>query len=79
MELQLGLECNGVEAMFSPAGRYAGEAPGRGEVAADEALNYMEAAKFDPQELMEFLEFCADKIHAERESSKSMTGSKRMQ
>lgn len=65
--------------MFSPAGRYVGEAPGRGEEAPDEALNYMEAAKFDPQELMEFLEFCADKIHDEREARKSTAGLKRAQ
>ncbi len=62
-----------------PAGRYVGEASDRGEETPDEALSYMEAAKFEPQELMEFLEFCADKIHGEQESRKSAAESKRMQ
>lgn len=65
--------------MFSPAGRYVGEAPGTGEEAPNGALSYMEAAKFEPQQLMEFLEFCAEKIRAERESRKSMAGFKRTQ
>jgi hypothetical protein len=65
--------------MFGPAGRYAGEVSARGDGTPDEALSYTEAAKFEPQELVEFLEFCADKRRGERESRKSMAGSKRMQ
>ncbi len=65
--------------MYGPAGRFASEAFGTSERATAEALSYMETVKIEPQELMEFLEFCADKIHDEQESRKSMERTRRMQ
>ena len=55
--------------MFGPAGRYAQAASGMGEGMPEQNLSYMEATKFDPQELMEFLEFCGEKIHGERKGA----------
>jgi hypothetical protein len=54
--------------MSSPARKVVREASGTCEQKTDEVFSYMEVANFEPQELMEFLEFCAGKIHGERTS-----------
>lgn len=54
--------------MLSPAGRQLPEESERRQ-RADEIFSNMEVARFEPQQLMEFLEFCAGKIHAEQTST----------
>jgi len=64
--------------MFSSAEKFACEASGTCEQKTDEALGRIQVARFEPQELMEFLEFCADKIHRERNSRRNSLASKRV-
>jgi hypothetical protein len=65
--------------MYGPAGKFASEAFETNERVTAETLSYMEAVKIEPQELMEFLEFCAEKIHQEQDSRKSTERTRRMQ
>ncbi len=64
--------------MFSSAEKFACGASETCEQNSDEALSRMQVATFEPQELMVFLEFCADKIHRERNSRKSSPPSKKV-
>jgi hypothetical protein len=54
--------------MSSPAGRFVSEASEACEQKTGEVFNYMQVANFEPQEFMEFLDFCASKIHGKRNS-----------
>lgn len=64
------------EIMFSPAEKFEREASATREPKTDEGFNCMQVAKRDPRELMEFLEFCADKIHGGQSSQKNKPASK---
>jgi len=57
--------------MSSPAGKFVTDASGMCEQQTDEALSYMQVANLEPRALMRSLEFCAGKIHGERNCAKS--------
>jgi hypothetical protein len=65
--------------MSSPAGRLGNEASEACEQKTDEVFNHMQVSNFEPQELMQFLEFCESKIHGERSFRKGIPASKRIQ
>jgi hypothetical protein len=48
--------------MSSAAGKFVSEAAGTRERKPDEVA-YLQIANLEPQELMQFLDFCARKIH----------------
>ena len=48
--------------MLSPAGKFVRESSEKVEQKSDETYSNMQVAQLEPQELMEFLEFCAGKI-----------------
>jgi hypothetical protein len=52
--------------MSSAAGKFVTNASGMYEQQHDEFFSHMQGANLEPQELMRFLEFCAGKIHGER-------------
>ena len=64
--------------MFSSAEKFAREAPSTCDQKMDEVMGSMQAEAFEPQELMAFLEFCADKIHRERKSRRPSPPSTRI-
>jgi hypothetical protein len=65
--------------MSSPSGEIVTEAFGAYRERPDEVLGHMQIAKFEPQELMRFLEFCLGKIREEVGSRISEPTSKRVQ
>jgi hypothetical protein len=65
--------------MSSPAGRFGSQATEACGTAEAEEFNQMQVAKFEPQELVKFLEFCAAKIHSEQLSRKSKHASGKIQ
>ncbi len=62
--------------MYSPAGKFECGASEACEQKIDEAGSLMQVAKFEPQELTEFLEFCAKKIHGELQHSRKARNSR---
>jgi hypothetical protein len=48
--------------MQSPVGKFAREASGSVEPKTNEMFTNVQVANLEPQEFMEFLEFCAEKI-----------------
>ena len=62
--------------MFSPAGKFECDASEACEQKTDEVLSRMQVAKLEPQELTEFLEFCAEKIHLELQHARKARNSR---
>ncbi len=57
--------------MSSPAGNFVPNASAMSEQQTDEVFSCLKVANLEPQELMRFLEFCAGKIHGERNCAKA--------
>lgn len=56
--------------MLSTAGKPVREIVETCREKPDEVLTHTQIANLEPDEFMEFLDFCANKIHAERNSRK---------